>query len=156
MVNRLVGVAHRKNVAVRSRETRKNLNLGEVRVLKFIGENEPGPRPRLRQNLLIVVQQGMCASDHVAEGAEILLPQPAFHRAEYPGNLAAAAKHFSIVENILGFRNPRDRNFPALQPLQILLILFRRHQFVMAPVYKLQQITQELAQIRGPRKMLQP
>ena len=41
-VNRLVGIAHGEQISIRAGEARKNLNLGEVRVLKLVGQDEAG------------------------------------------------------------------------------------------------------------------
>src|SRR6266404_309139 len=92
-IDRLVGVSNGEDVALSTGEAGENLNLGEVSVLKFVGENEAGAGPRLGQNILVAVQHRMRARDHVAEGAEILVPEPALHRGEYAVDLAAASKN---------------------------------------------------------------
>ena len=108
-----------------SGEAGKNLNLSEVGVLKFVGEDEAGARTRLGENAFIIVQQGMRARDHVAEGAEIFFLQPALHGGEYAGDLAAAAQHFFVVENVLGFHDARDGDFFALEALRRTRHIFR-------------------------------
>src|SRR4029077_17139593 len=88
----------------------------------------------------IALQEGVCTSDHVAEGAEILLAQPSLHAGEDARNLAAAAQDFRLVELVLRFGNPRYGHFPALEALYIFRVLFRRDEFVVTPANEIPPI----------------
>src|SRR3984885_6502913 len=91
----------------------------------------------------------MGAANHVAEGTEIFFGEPTLHGGEYVGNLTTATEHLGVIEDVLGFRDPRDGNFPALQAFHVLGILFGGDQFVVASAHKLQQVVQELGNIGG-------
>ena len=54
-VDRLVRVSDGEDVALWPSKPRENLNLGEVGVLKFVGEDEARPRTRLGQNGFVCV-----------------------------------------------------------------------------------------------------
>ena len=77
------------------------MNLGKIRILKFIGKNEAGAGASLRQNTLVAVQQGVRPGDHVAEGAKIFFRQPALHGRENVRNFATASQNLSIIDHIL-------------------------------------------------------
>src|SRR6266702_4117575 len=97
----------------------------------------------------------MRARNHVAESAEVLLSQPAFHGGEYPGDLATAAENFSVIENILRLEDARDGNFLALETSDVVFVLFGSHQLVVAAAHKLQQVVQELGHVGGPDVVLE-
>ncbi len=98
----------------------------------------------------------MGAGDHVAEGAKIFFGEPALHRGEYAGNLAAAAEHFGVVENVLGSRHAWDGNFLALEAFDVVGILFGRDQFVVTAADEIQQVVQELGDVGGANVMFEP
>ena len=100
-VNGLVGIAHGEDVSFRAGEASEDLDLGEVGVLEFVGQDEAGPGARLGQTFVVVLQQIVGADDHVAEGAQILFPQPALQRGEYAGDFAAAAEYFGLLQDVL-------------------------------------------------------
>src|SRR6266567_4572499 len=54
-VNRLVGISDSEDIALRTSKAGENLNLREVGVLKFVGEDEAGAGTRLGQNTLVAV-----------------------------------------------------------------------------------------------------
>ena len=146
-INGLVRISDREDVSILPGEASKNLNLGEVRVLKFVGEDEAGSSPRFGQNSFVTVQQGVRASDHVAERAQIFFPEPALHGGEYVGYLAAAAEHLGIVQDVLRLGNARNGNFLALQAFNVLRVFLGRDQFVVTAAHKVQQVVQELRHI---------
>ena len=82
----------------------------------------------------------MRARDHVAEGSEILVPQPALHGGEYAGDFSTSAQDLLVIENDLGFHDARDGNLFALQALDIVGVFLGRDQFVVAAADKLQQV----------------
>ena len=139
-INRLVRIADRKDVAIGSSEARKNLDLSEVGVLEFVGEDETGARTGLGEHALVGVQQGMRARDHVAEGAEIFFLQPALHCREHPSDLAAATQDFGVVEGRFRLHDARNRDFVAFEALDVLGVFFWCDEFVVTAADKLQQV----------------
>ena len=123
--------------------------------MKFVGEDEAGARTRLGENAIVVVQQRVGAGNHMAESAEIFFGEPALHGGEYAGDLAATAQHLGVVENILGFRDAGDGNFPTLEALDVLGVFFRRDQFIVTAADEIQQVVQELGNIGGADVMFQ-
>ncbi len=91
----------------------------------------------------------------MAESAEILFVQPAFHGGEYAGDLAAAAEDFFVFKGDLGFDDARDGDFFALQALHVLGVLFGRDQFVVTAADEIQQVVQELGNIGGADVVLE-
>ncbi len=154
-IDGLVGIADGEDVSVRAGQAGQNLDLGEVGVLKFVGQDEAGAGTRLGQNIFIAMQQGMRARDHVAEGAEILFLQPALHGGEDAGDLAAAAQNLGILEDVLGFHDARHGNFAAFQALDVSRVFFGRDQFVVAAADELQQVVQELGNVGGADVVLE-
>ena len=68
-VDGLIGIAHGEDVRFGSGQCRQNFDLGEVRILKFVDENEGAARPLRSQQLLVTGEHPVGAGDHVAEGA---------------------------------------------------------------------------------------
>src|SRR5262249_42197922 len=99
--------------------------------------------------------QRVGASDHVAEGAEILLPQHALDRREYAGNLPAAFQYFAIWQRVPRTPNSRERYFAALQAGNVLSIFFRRDQLVVTFADEVEQIAQKLANVRSADEIVQ-
>ena len=54
-VDGLVGVADGEEISLRTGEARKNFDLSEVGVLKFVGENEASAAAGLGQNRFVAV-----------------------------------------------------------------------------------------------------
>ena len=154
-VDGLIGIADGKDVSFRASQAGENLDLGEVGVLKFVGENETGLRPRFGQNRFVVVQQCMRSRDHVAEGTEILFLQPALHRREHAGDLAAAAQNLLVLECDFRLHNTWDRDFLAFEAIHVLGVFFRRDQFVVTAADKIEQIVQKLADVGGADVVLE-
>ena len=71
-VNGLVGISDGEDVPFAAGEPGKNLDLGEIGVLEFVDQDEPGAGTGLSQPLPVTVQQRVGASDHVTERAQVL------------------------------------------------------------------------------------
>ena len=93
-IDRLVGVADRKDVALLSRQLLQDLDLGEIDVLKLIHQDEASARAAGQFALLL--QQMVGVGDHVAEGAELVFSQHAFHGGEHACDFAATPDDFFV------------------------------------------------------------
>ena len=91
----------------------------------------------------------------MAERAQIFFTQPALGGGEDTGNFLAASDDLGIAQLILRFRNPGNGHFAAFQLTHILLVPFRRYQFVVAPAEETQQVVEKLTYIRGPDVVLE-
>ena len=154
-VNRLVRIAHRKQIPVGTRQAGQNLDLREVGVLEFIGKDVPGATACLGQHRLIAVQQGVRPRDHMAEGPEVFFREPALDRREYAGNLPASAQYLLIIKRNLGLHHPWNRDFAPFDAFDIVSIFLRRHQFVVTPVHEVQQVIEELPDVGSSNVVLQ-
>ena len=56
-VDRLIGIAHREQIPFVTGKTGEDLDLGEVGILKFIGQDEASPAPRLGQDGVVICVQ---------------------------------------------------------------------------------------------------
>jgi len=91
----------------------------------------------------------------VAEGPQIFLPQPVFQGGKNSRNFPAPAEDLGIAQRVLRFRDTRDRQFAALQPVHVLRIFFRSDKLVVAAADKVQQIAQKLPHVCGADKILE-
>src|ERR1700751_237791 len=103
-----VGIADRKDVSFGAGQAGKNLYLREVRILKFVCEDEAGPGASFRENLVIVLQKVVRPRDHVAERAEIVFRQPALHRGKNARDLAASSQRLRLIQHSFRFRDTRN------------------------------------------------
>ena len=104
LVDRLIRIAHRKNVCVRSGEQGKNFDLGKISVLEFIHQQKASAEPLLFKQHRIVLQQLICLGDHVAEGAQVFLPKHVFDSGENASNFLAALDNLRLLQLVLTFR----------------------------------------------------
>ena len=93
-IDGLVRISDRKDVAFRSREFLQHLDLGEIDVLKLVHQDEAGARPA--RQFAVLLQQLVGVGDHVAEGAQVVFPQHAFHGGKYAGDFAAPPHDFFV------------------------------------------------------------
>ena len=131
-VDSLIGVAHAENVSVGAPEQGQNIDLGEVGVLKFVNQDEAGAIALRCQNGGIAREHGVCPRNHVGERAQIFFPQPLFRSGIDARDFLAAGDDFLVGQLLFGFGHPRNLRFAALQAGNILRVLFRRDQFVVA------------------------
>ena len=125
-VDALIGIANRENIGLRPGKRREKLYLGEVHVLEFIHQNEAGPAPLLGQKIRVRLQQRVCARDHMAEGSEIFLRQPAFRERKHPCNFLATPEHLSRFKLHFRFDDAWDGQFATLQTSHILGVFLGR------------------------------
>src|SRR5437588_460525 len=140
MVNRLVGIPDSENVSILSGECSKDLDLGEVRILKLIHQDEAGLAPLDSEQIRIAFQERVSTGDHVAEGAKVVFEQPALGGRKHAGNLLATAKDLRIAQLTFRFGDARDGQFASFQLLNICGVALGRHQLVVAAAEKLQKI----------------
>ena len=93
-VDGLVRISDREDVAFLSRQFLQDLDLGEIDVLKFVHQDEAGARPA--RQFAVLLQQLVSVGDHVAEGAQVVFPQHAFHGGKDAGNFAATPHDFFV------------------------------------------------------------
>src|SRR6202011_5612066 len=86
MVNRLVGIADSKNIALLSGELLQDFDLGEIDVLKFVHQDEA----RAGNVFAFLLKPFMRPGDHVPEGSQIVLAQHSLHGGEDAGNFPTA------------------------------------------------------------------
>ena len=96
-VDRLVRIADGKNVSLLAGEGGEQLNLGIVRILEFIHQDEPGAGSFRGQGCRGRRKEFVRTGDHVAEGAPVFFQKPPLQRGVNAGDLTAAAQHFRIV-----------------------------------------------------------
>src|SRR6185312_6254410 len=118
-VDALVGIADSKNilpVRVGSGEFLQDFDLGEVRVLELIHQNEARTLAGTGENFGIRGEQIVGANDHVIEGAEVALAKHALDGFEDKSDLAATSESFLVADfaGISGFRNARNGKRAAL------------------------------------------
>ena len=105
-VDGLIGISDAEDVRFGSRQRRKNLDLREVGILKFVDQDETGAGALSSQQLLVAGEQLVGTRDHVAERAQIFFAQPALSGGEDTGNFLAASDDLGIAQLIFRLRNP--------------------------------------------------
>ena len=96
-IDGLVRIADREDVAFLSRKFLQDLDLGEINVLKFVHQDEPGARPA--GQFAVLLQQLVGVGDHVAEGAQVVFAQHAFHGGKDAGDFAASSDDFFVRQD---------------------------------------------------------
>ena len=151
-IDRLIGIADREYVGLFAGQQPGKLNLGDVRVLELVDQNEASMFLRALQHRLTAAEQVDRARDDVAEGSQTFLLQQVFDIMEDPRDLAAALEHFFVGHGRGVFRLPhaRQRNLSALQTPDIGVVVVRGAQLVVATAKELQQMLEKLSRIGTP------
>src|SRR5450631_1347204 len=156
-VNALIGITHCEHISRAPGKLLQHFDLGKVRVLKFIDQNELGPGALPLQQLRIFHQQFIGTENHMAKGAQITLPQHALHGFENRCDFAAAAQGFFIgnLVNVFGPDDPGNGKLAALDPMHIFRVLPRPDQFILAAAHEFKQVVEKLGYVGRAYKMIQ-
>src|SRR5580704_19396670 len=95
-INSLIGIADGKYIAFLARQFLKNLDLGDIGILKFVDKNESRAFSFRRKRGFVLMKQRMSMRDHVAKSAQIFLAQHLFDRGEDAGNFPASSQHLFV------------------------------------------------------------
>ena len=101
LVDRLIGIAHGKDVGLGPGKQRENLDLRKIRILKFIDQQKAGAAAFFLEQGGIVLQQMIGLRDHVAEGAQVFLAQHALPRWRRRGRSPATLEDFRVFQFLL-------------------------------------------------------
>ncbi len=155
LVDPLIRIAHGKNVRRRTGEQRQDLDLGKIRVLEFIHQQEAGAPPFLFEHRGIVLHQLVGLGDHVAEGAQVFFQEHVFNGGENASNLLAALQDLRLFQLplLLRARNTGKRDLAAFQALNVERVLCRSDQFVLATTHEIEQAIEELADVGSTDKV---
>src|ERR1700704_1293119 len=93
-VDGLIGIADCEDVCSGTTEERQDLDLGEVRILKFVDQQKAGAGLLFGEQPGIAFQQLIGTRDHVSERAEVSFAEHAFDGGEDACDFAAAAENF--------------------------------------------------------------
>jgi len=156
-VDRLIRIADCENIPFLAREHVQDLDLREIRVLEFIHQDKASVLTLSFDQIRIALKKIVSMGNHVPEGSQILLSQHSFDDRIDVGDLLAALADLFIGEggDILRLRHPRNREFPALQAANVLLIALRPNQFVLTSADEVQQVIQELGNLGGAHKIIE-
>ena len=126
-VDALIGIAHCENILGVAGQLLQDFYLSEVRILKFVYQNEFGAGSFSFQQRRIFRKKLMGPLDHVAEGAEIVLAQHALDRFKDELNFVAAPASFFFGEffGLFRFADTRYRQLAAVYALYVGPILRR-------------------------------
>ena len=139
-VNRLVVVPDHKNVPWLRREQAQQLDLRDVRVLKFIHQDVPEPLPQPLAQFPILPQQLHRLRDQSVQRYRILLPEQVLARSVRPRNLLLPRRLFRALEKRVFIERRSLRLEPCRQPVRVSLVLFARDQLVLTSREKLDEV----------------
>ncbi len=155
-IDRLVGIAHGKDVLLVARQQIGQDDIAGIAILKLVDQNEPRPRAFLRQQAGVGPQQAHRPADLHAEGAQLLLFKHPHGVGIGAGNLLPAGQNLggAYVVHFLRTAVPGDTRLGG-QAGNPGLDLFRLDQLFMAAIEEVAQIGKELAQVGGFDETLQ-
>src|SRR5262249_41734269 len=99
----------------------------------------------------------MRSANHVSKGAKIAFEQHFFNGSEYKCNFVAPAENLVIAKlhRLLGTQDAWNSQLTPFQTLDVLCILLGGYKFILAATHELQQIVQELRNVRCSHKIVQ-
>jgi len=135
----------------------KDFQLSKVGVLELVYQYESGMFPFAGKQLVVPLEQGMRARNHVTEGAEVVFGEHAFNSGKDVGDFTATPQHFFIGkrQSIFRLRHSGDRQFLALEAADVFSVLFGTNKFVLAATHEVEQVIEKLTHLGSPDEIVQ-